>query len=83
MALKNGEYALHENEGYIATSNKGKYPIQADTTTSGYNIRSNFNWGQEEIGSINLGLYKREQPDTRLRKDLHNVRLAINGQEHT
>ncbi len=83
MALKNGEYALHENEGYIATSNKGKYPIQADTSTSGYNIRSNFNWGQEEIGSINLGLYKREQPDTRLRKDLHNVRLAINGQEHT
>ena len=83
MALKNGEYALHENEGYIATSNKGKYPIQADTTTSGYNIRSNFTWGQKEITNINLGLYKREQPDTRLRKDLHNVRLTINGQEHT
>ncbi len=83
MALKNGEYALHENEGYIATSNKGKYPIQADTTTSGYNIRNNFTWGRKEIGNINLGLYKREQPDIALRKDLHNVKLEINGKGHT
>lgn len=40
-------------------------------------------WGTEEIKYINLGLQKREQPDIALRKDLHNVKLSINGNEHT
>ena len=62
--------------------NNGLYPITANTNETGYSIKAHFKAGQEEIKYINLGLYKREQPDISLVKDLENVRVSINGYNH-
>ncbi len=37
----------------------------------------------EEVRNINLGIYEKMQPDLALVKDIQNVRLTINGYEHT
>lgn len=60
-----------------------QYPITSNTLEGEYSIEANYVAGQEEIRYINLGLYEREQPDIALVKDLQNVRLAVNGYEHT
>lgn len=75
----------YKRENYVSTLiNSGQYTIPATTTETGYNIASYFNYGYvEEIENINLGLYEREQPNLILQKDIDNVRLAINGYEHT
>ena len=62
--------------------NKGKYPIKANTDLAGYKISEHYNDEKNEITNINLGLYRREQPDLALIKDTDNVKLAINGSEH-
>lgn len=36
-----------------------------------------------ELTNVNLGLYKRDQPDLAVRKDVQNVQLEINGYGHT
>lgn len=48
-----------------------------------YVIKDHFEYGIEEIKYINLGLKEREQPDIGIEKDLHNVRLEVNGCGHT
>ena len=60
----------------------GQYPITANTNSANYYIRDDFEWGDEEVPYINLGLYLREQPDLAVLKDMENVRLAINGYNH-
>ena len=60
----------------------GQYPITANTDSAGYSIRGDFEYGDEEIPYINLGLYEREKPDLSLSKDMYNVRLSINGYNH-
>lgn len=62
--------------------NNGQFPITANTNETKYIIREHFEYGQEEVKYINLGLYRREQPDLALIKDLDNVKLTINGYEH-
>lgn len=62
--------------------NNGQFPIKANTNETQYIIRDHFEYGQEEIKYINLGLYRREQPDLALIKDIDNVKLTINGYEH-
>lgn len=37
----------------------------------------------EEVRNINLGIYEKMQPDLAVVKDIQNVRLTINGYEHT
>ena len=63
--------------------NNGQYPITANTDVPQYIIKEHFTYGQEEIKYINLGLYEREQPDLAIAKDIENVRVAVNGYEHT
>ena len=53
--------------------------ITANTDEAKYSIKAYYVPGQEEIKYINLGLYEREQPDISLVKDLHSVKLSING----
>ncbi len=60
----------------------GKYPITANTNDAKYVIKDHYKPGIIEIENINLGLYRREQPDLALIKDLDNVKLTINGYEH-
>lgn len=36
----------------------------------------------EEIKNINLGIKEREQPDIGIAKDLHNVKVEVNGKSH-
>ena len=63
--------------------NNGQYPITANTDVTEYIIREHYTVGQEEIKYINLGLYEREQPDLAIAKDIENVRVTVNGYEHT
>ena len=62
--------------------NEGKYPIKANTDVAGYIISEHENKEKDEIININLGLYRREQPDLALIKDIDNVKLTVNGYEH-
>lgn len=76
-------YNLDEAKHEATLINNGQYKITANTDVPNYKIRNHFTYGQEEIKYNNLGLYEREQPDIGLVKDLENVRLTINGYEHT
>ncbi len=79
----NLSYNIDETKHEATLINNGQYTITADTDVTGYNVRDHFTYGQEEIKHINLGLYDREQPDIGIAKDIKNVRLTINGYEHT
>lgn len=79
--VHNLEYELGEHKAELI--NNGQYPIIADTEQTGYQIINHYIDGASEIRNINLGLYEREQPDLAILKDLNNVRLTINGYEHT
>ena len=62
--------------------------ITANTNETSYSIREEYDRLKqtqivEWIDNINLGIYQREQPDIALVKDIQNVRLTINGYEHT
>lgn len=77
-------YAISDTGHEATLINNGKqYLITSNTDIPNYIIRDHFTDEQEEIKYINLGLYEREQPDIALVKDLQNVRLTINGYEHT
>ncbi len=62
--------------------NEGKYPIKANTDVAGYILSEHENKEKDEIININLGLYRREQPDLAVIKDIDNVKLTVNGYEH-
>lgn len=76
-------YNIDETQHTATLINNGQYTITANTDVPDYKIRNHFTYGQEEVRYINLGLYQREQPDIALTKDLENVRVTINGYEHT
>ena len=76
-------YNFNSLEHTSTLINNGQYPITANTDVTDYIIREHFTYGQEEIKYINLGLYEREQPDLAIAKDIENVRVAVNGYEHT
>ena len=63
--------------------NNGQYLITANTDVANYILGNYYVKGQEEMKFINLGLYEREQPDMAIAKDIENVRVAVNGYEHT
>ncbi len=69
-----------ENPSYIKQDSIGNYTITSNTKDAGYVLHDPE--GEEEIKYINLGLYDRDQPDITLGKDIHNVRLSINGNNH-
>ena len=76
-------YNIDETAHTATLINNGQYPIVANTDEAGYKIEEHYQPGMKEIKNINLGLYEREQPDLAVMKDIQNVRLAINGYEHT
>lgn len=77
-----GSYQNVNNE-YMVQNSIGNYPITANTEAGGFNLKDHYVAGEEELRFVNLGLYEREQPDIALVKDIQNVRLAVNGYEHT
>ncbi len=77
-----GSYQNVNNE-YMVQNSIGNYRITANTEAASFNLKDHYVVGEEELRYINLGLYEREQPDIALVKDIQNVRLAINGYEHT
>lgn len=60
-----------------------QYMITATTEETKYSIQNNYVAGEPEIKYINLGLWERDQPQTQIRKDLHNIKLSLNGKGHT
>lgn len=76
------KYELNKGEHKSKLVNEGQYKISAITDETGYKIKNNFKWGMEEIKNINLGLYRREQPDIALIKDIENVKVSVNGFNH-
>ncbi len=62
---------------------KASTDAKDEDTSSKYSIKNHYKEGIEEIKYINLGLKEREQPDIGIEKDLHNVRLEVNGCGHT
>lgn len=78
----NLSYNLDQNAHNATLINNGQYKITANTNETGYIIKDHFTYGQEEIKYINLGLYKREQPDIGLLKDIEDVKVEVNGYNH-
>lgn len=76
-------YNINEAQHTATLINNGQYTITANTDVPNYKIKNHFTYGQEEVKYINLGLQEREQPDIALTKDLENVRVTVNGYEHT
>ena len=76
------QYEINKNEHNSKLINVGEYKINANTNETKYKIKDNFKWGMEEIKHINLGLYRREQPDIAIIKDIQNVKVAVNGFDH-
>lgn len=81
ILTNNGEYEV--TDAYIRQKSIGQFIITATTSAANYNIKDHYVLGQDEVRYINLGLYEREQPDIALVKDIHNVRVGVNGYEHT
>ena len=83
----NGKYTEHYLKTpmqFIKQETIGAYIITADTASAGYNLKDQYTPGVvSEIKYVNLGLNEREQPEMAVIKDLENVRLTINGYEHT
>ena len=56
--------------------------ITASTDAAGYYLNDVFTWGDEIVRHNNLGLYKREQPDMSLIKDINSVAVTYRGYNH-
>ena len=78
------QYNFNPTEFTASLINTGEFVIKANTDLADFNIfkDSGFEYGDEEIKYINLGLYEREHPDLAISKDLQNVKLSINGYNH-
>ena len=76
-------YIIDEN-AHTATLDKTKanYFITATTDVTKFSIWDQFEYGQEEVKNINLGLDEREMPYVALIKDIENVKMTINGKDH-
>lgn len=76
-----------ETKDVVTLTPQGKFfSITAQTRDAKFGLQNEYKRlgeGTEEIKYINLGLYKRAQPDIALDQDIENVRLTINGYEHT
>lgn len=60
--------------------------MRADTGTAGCNFMDMYEQipeGAREITDVNLGIFAREQPDLAIATDLDNIKLSINGYNHT
>lgn len=79
--ISQGNY--EETDSYIKQNGVGNYPIIADTKVTGYNMKNNFDKEKNEVRYVNLGLRDRNRPDITLGKDLQNVKVSVNGHEHT
>lgn len=80
--VHNLSYNIDKTAHTATLIRNGQYLITANTDETTYYIADHYT-SEEEIRYINLGLYEREQPDIAVIKDLENVRLTINGYEHT
>lgn len=86
-------YIIDENK-HTATLDKTKANYFITATTDGeeyvtgnekdrlFSIWDQFEYGQEEIKNINLGLYEREMPYIALIKDMESIKMTINGKAH-
>jgi len=54
-------------------------PGELDKIMTPENVRK---YDISEVGNINLGLYRRDQPDIAVKKDIHSAKVQINGQTH-
>ena len=80
----------YENQKYPITTNSRQYMLTANTKDASpdkllgqrITIDEIYKQGLDEIPNINLGLYERVQPDISLVKDLHSVKLSINGKDN-
>lgn len=84
-----GKYTQYEDGEYkmIKVESNGEFIITANTldtkTNSLTDLKTLYTPGMAEIENINLGLYKRIQPNLSVTNDLENIKLTINGYEHT
>lgn len=76
-----GKYT--ETDSYIVQDHIGDFVMTGDTNATGYRIINNFKAGQTEIRNINFGLTDRDRPDITLGKDIQNVKVSVNGYDHT
>lgn len=73
---------IHTSESLNGSiSNVEAGTMLADTKTAGYEIK--WSAGVKTVRNINLGMYERAQPDMAIVTDMDNVRLEINGYNHT
>lgn len=77
--VQNTKHTSETLNGSISNIEAGT--MLADTKTAGYEIK--WSAGVKTVRNINLGMYERAQPDMAIVTDMDNVRLEINGYNHT
>ena len=80
-----------ESAGYPVAGVDSKYEITANTYQATpnaflgqtkYSVDDIYKQGLDVVDNINLGLRQREQPDLAIAKDIHNVKVVVNGKTH-
>ena len=89
VKLNNGKTIKQIGNGAGGGLESNYYPINADINTAGHTLEKTYkyaestnklnNYNDTLIPNNNLGLYRREQPDIAISKDIENIKLSING----
>lgn len=88
VATLNGRKDYYK-EGWNTTSNTYNAGLNLNNYykylrgDNGFNTNGHPVSKVDEISNVNLGLYKREEPDLAVQKDVQNVQVEINGYGHT
>lgn len=88
VATLNGREDYYK-EGWNTTSNTYNAGLNLNNYykylrgDNGFNTNGHPVSKVDEISNVNLGLYKREEPDLAVQKDVQNVQVEINGYGHT
>ena len=86
--VQNTKYSVESANNYVNIYGSTGVGVSIISTTKNAecNLKDMYEQlpeGTRAIENVNLGLYQREQPDLAIVTDIDNIKLSINGYEHT
>lgn len=86
--VQNTKYSVESANNYVNIYGSTGVGVSIISTTKNAecNLKDMYEQlpeGAREIENVNLGIYEREQPDLAIVTDIDNIKLSINGYEHT
>lgn len=86
--VQNTKYSVESANNYVNIYGSTGVGVSIISTTKNAecNLKDMYEQlpeGTRAIENVNLGIYEREQPDLAIVTDIDNIKLSINGYEHT